>query len=1016
MATYALTQQPYSIENIGYADQTGAGGPNYQQPSLYSFLGSSVPVFFGNAASITVNLFNGQWYINMFDTNGSFITFFIVDRLDYSDADHLVFSDGNFEYVIYDGPINYASPVSIPDDSSIPGDYQPGLANSAPTDIALSNANVAENSANGTIVGAMSDTDPDAGDTATFTLIDDAGGRFAISGSDLVVANGALLDFESNTSHSVTVRVTDSGGLTYDEIFAIGVTNANETPTDIALSSASVVENSANGTIVGGLSDTDPDASDTATFTLTDDAGGRFAISGSDLVVANGALLDFESNASHSVTVRVTDSGGLTFDKILAIGVTNANETPTDIALTNASVAENSVNGTVIGALSDADPDAGDTAAFTLTDDAGGRFAISGSNLVVANGALLDFESNTSHSVTVRVTDGGGLTFDKMFAIGVTNANETPTDIALSNANVAENSANGTAIGTLSDTDPDAGDTAAFTLVDNAGGRFAISGSNLVVANGALLDLENSSSHQVTVRVTDDGGLTFDKIFAIGVTNANETPTDISLSSASIAENTANGTVVGALSGTDPDASETATFSLTDNAGGRFAVSGSNLVVANGALLNFESNTSHSVTVRVTDSGGSTFDKIFAIGVTNSNEAPTNIALSNASVAENSSNGTVVGTLSDTDPDAGDTAAFTLVDDAGGRFGISGSNLVVADGSLLDFEHNSSHQVSVRVTDSGGLTFDKVFDIALTNLGEGSAPHWTKSLFTPSHPAGWSPAQIGDFNSDGTSDLAWYNASTGNVDIWKFQNGQWSASADVGSHPAGYQLVGAGDLNHDGTSDLLWFNPTTGHVDLWKISDGHWAGSVDVGTHPAGWQPSGVGDFNGDGTDDVAWYNPATGGIDIWKIANGQWAGSVDVGTHPAGYQPAATGDFNGDGTSDIVWYNPTTGDVDIWKIVDGHWAGSVGVGPHPTGWQPLGAADFNTDGTSDIAWYNPATNKIDIWLMNSGQWSASVDVGAHPAGAVAVGVGDFDHNGVSDIMWRDTATGFIDNWMLAYS
>ena len=60
--------------------------------------------------------------------------FFIVDRLDYSDADHLVFSDGNFEYVIYDGSIDYAAAVSIPDDSSIPGDYQPGLSGT-PTDI-----------------------------------------------------------------------------------------------------------------------------------------------------------------------------------------------------------------------------------------------------------------------------------------------------------------------------------------------------------------------------------------------------------------------------------------------------------------------------------------------------------------------------------------------------------------------------------------------------------------------------------------------------------------------------------------------------------------------------------------------------------------------------------------------------------------------------------------------------------------------------------------------------------------
>ena len=81
-------------------------------------------------------------------------------------------------------------------------------ANSAPTDILLSNSSVAENSAAGTVVGALSDVDPDAGDTATFTLIDDAGGRFAINAGNIVVA-GAL-DFETATSHSVTVLVTNT--------------------------------------------------------------------------------------------------------------------------------------------------------------------------------------------------------------------------------------------------------------------------------------------------------------------------------------------------------------------------------------------------------------------------------------------------------------------------------------------------------------------------------------------------------------------------------------------------------------------------------------------------------------------------------------------------------------------------------------------------------------------------------------------------------------------------------------
>lgn len=99
----------------------------------------------------------------------------------------------------------------------VPEDNQP------PADIALSNSTIAENSANGTVVGALSAADPDAGETFTFTLLDDAGGRFAILGADIVVAGS--LDFESATSHQITVRVTDASGAFYDEIFTINVTD-----------------------------------------------------------------------------------------------------------------------------------------------------------------------------------------------------------------------------------------------------------------------------------------------------------------------------------------------------------------------------------------------------------------------------------------------------------------------------------------------------------------------------------------------------------------------------------------------------------------------------------------------------------------------------------------------------------------------------------------------------------------------------------------------------------------------
>ena len=72
---------------------------------------------------------------------------------------------------------------------------------------------------------------------------------------------------------------------------------------------------------------------DTAEQSAEVPAGGRFAISGSQLVVAAGSLLNREAAASHNVTVRVTDAvdwtrpvtvltgqeGGLTAEEVAAL-------------------------------------------------------------------------------------------------------------------------------------------------------------------------------------------------------------------------------------------------------------------------------------------------------------------------------------------------------------------------------------------------------------------------------------------------------------------------------------------------------------------------------------------------------------------------------------------------------------------------------------------------------------------------------------------------------------------------
>ena len=101
------------------------------------------------------------------------------------------------------------------------------LRNRAPTDIALSGASVAENSASGTPVGNFLTNDADAGNTVTYALVSGAGGAdnasFTIVGAQLRTA--ASFDFETKNFYTIRVRSTDQGGLSFEKQFTVTVTD-----------------------------------------------------------------------------------------------------------------------------------------------------------------------------------------------------------------------------------------------------------------------------------------------------------------------------------------------------------------------------------------------------------------------------------------------------------------------------------------------------------------------------------------------------------------------------------------------------------------------------------------------------------------------------------------------------------------------------------------------------------------------------------------------------------------------
>ncbi|HNT55844.1 MAG TPA: cadherin repeat domain-containing protein, partial [Anaerolineaceae bacterium] len=238
---------------------------------------------------------------------------------------------------------------------------------------------------------------------------------FEISGTNLFLKAGALLDFELNPTLDVTVAVDDSSfGSTPDDSadLAIAIGDVNEAPAvELVNTLASLPENTdtTSPIRVADILVTD-DALGTNTLSLAGDDAALFEISGTNLFLKAGTVLDFELNPTLDVTVAVDDSTiGATPDAsaALALAIDDVNEAPT-IELTNTltSLPENTDTTSPIRVADIlVTDDALGTNTLSLAGDDAALFEISGTNLFLKAGTVLDFELNPTLDVTVAVDD-----------------------------------------------------------------------------------------------------------------------------------------------------------------------------------------------------------------------------------------------------------------------------------------------------------------------------------------------------------------------------------------------------------------------------------------------------------------------------------------------------------------------------------------------------------------------------------------------------------------------------------
>ena len=412
----------------------------------------------GDTAPVEVPLFD-------IDADSGELTIEVANALDYEDKDTYIL-------VVEAGPDGAKTigvvTVNVTDENEMPvfgasfdedGDFvMPSSAKSYTASVTegADMGDVVNVTDGGTPAQSISAADQDAGQTATLTYslvmddpADDAAddapkvafdGPFSIAknaeGMPIVTVTGAL-DYEEKTSYELFVRVTDSGGESADASLTISVGQVNENPYFVAvgadcspaaklseLAVATQDENVRAGTVVARYKACDPDgnditfelrpALDSAQFTITgtpgaDGSGEATAV----LAVSSTANLDFETKASYTVEVEITDPSGGQGQLLQQLDLNNLNDNAPvwqaspDGDPNSLSVNENTLRGVTLATYVATDAD-GDPITYTLSGGDASQYQIDASSGVLATLASLDADrGNLSDSFTVTADDSG---------------------------------------------------------------------------------------------------------------------------------------------------------------------------------------------------------------------------------------------------------------------------------------------------------------------------------------------------------------------------------------------------------------------------------------------------------------------------------------------------------------------------------------------------------------------------------------------------------------------------------
>lgn len=458
---------------------------------------------------------------------------------------------------------------------------------------------VNENAPAGTPVGDPVAAEDQDNDDLTYVLGGADASTFSIDSStgQLSVAEGASIDFESNSSYSVTVTASDPSATSDTVTVTISINDVNEPPS--APSGATAIEYPENGTgAVQRFTSSDPEG-DSLTWRLSGDDAYDFSIAAGVLSFVSSP--DFEGPADrdldnvYDVTISAGDTAGKTSSIDVAVTVTNVDEAGT-VTLSSEQPGE----GVAFSARL-ADPDRiTSTISWQWsrsTDGAAGWVAIPNANSGIYVPTVVDVGSYLQATATYK--DAESATDDKTATetsanpvLGRPEINIAPDFLEddPTSRSVNENSAAGAAVGDPVAAEDANGDVLTYTLAGDDAASFSIDSATGQISVGAniALDFEAQSSYSVSVTATDPEGLSDTIGVAITVNNVDEAPA-ISADATEM-EYAENGTdSVATFTASDPEGVTPIGWELSGNDSDNFTITDG--VLSFSASPNFESPT-----------------------------------------------------------------------------------------------------------------------------------------------------------------------------------------------------------------------------------------------------------------------------------------------------------------------------------------------------------------------------------------------------------------------------------------